>query len=85
MNIDMTELIELCIHELNISVRPVYENSKECWTGNKGDEDPVQWLYFGSTERVIRQRMEEFKVEKDLFDDIYFAICWEVREKSLGL
>ena len=85
MNIDMTELIQLCILELDGCVKPDYELWRNSAAKNPGDEDPLGWLYLARSEHIIKQRMEEYKVETELFDDIYFAICWEMREKSLEL
>ena len=82
MNEDISSLIEFCILDLYRCVKPDYER----WRTNLSqysNEDPLSWLYLSATEMIIKQRMKDSGVEMELFDDIYFSICWEIREKSM--
>jgi hypothetical protein len=83
MNEDMNELIQLCILDLLRRVKPEYDSGRTYSAVNPDGEDPLGWLYLANTAHVIRERMTDSKIEMDLFDDIYFAICWEVRERFI--
>ena len=76
--------MQSAILDLYSSVKPRYDGWRTSRTGNP-NTDPLGWLYLGITEKVIKKRMEEAGVEMELFDDLYFAICWEIRERSMEL
>ena len=76
--------MQSAILDLYSSVKPRYDGWRSSITDNPGT-DPLGWLYLGATEQVIKKRMEEAGVEMELFDDLYFAICWEIRERSMEL
>ena len=83
MNQDISRLIQYCIEDLNSSVKPEYE----LWQSTASpypQEDPLGWLYLRTTEQIIRKRMQDADIESELFDDIYFAICWEIREQGMA-
>ncbi len=83
MNQDISHLIQYCIEDLYSSVRPEYES----WQRTESPyplEDPLGWLYLSTTEDIIKKRMLDAGIEPELFDDIYFAICWEIREQGMA-
>lgn len=74
--------MQSAILDLYSNVKPQYD----VWRSNFSDNpetDPLGWLYLGVTELHIKKRMEQAGVEMNLFDDLYFAICWEVRERNM--
>ncbi len=84
MNTDMSYIMQSAILDLYSSVKPRYDGWRSSITGNR-NTDPLGWMYLEATERVIKKRMEEAGVEMELFDDLYFAICWEIRERSMAM
>ncbi len=84
MNEDVSYLIQWCIIDLLSSVKPQYDTWRTTVSSYPA-EDPLGWLYLGATELLIKNRMREEGVEMELFDDIYFALCWEVREQNMNL
>lgn len=76
--------MQSAILDLYSNVKPQYD----VWRSSISDSphsDPLGWLYLGITELVIKEKMEQAGIEPDLFDDLYFAICWEVRERNMVL
>lgn len=83
MNEDMNELIRLCILDLLRLVKPEFDSWRKNDAVSPDGEDPLGWLYLSRTAHVIKERMAGSNIEKDLFDDIYFAICWELRDRYI--